>query len=318
MYFVRLYLMLNSIKVNPKISKILIIVVVLFMLGLAILFIFNLFSTDISINRLPEVEAYLGEKIPSNALDVIVNGEIGHNPHFRISFKAPPESISQFMNSICEGILHQGYNPFKAIDTAQIPPQRPYLIKMQSFTYFSYSTNTPDTVWGNRCWPFRKGLHQILVDKGNPNLYELQLDIPESCEQVAACSPIGKNYIEPIADIPFIAIGMVGIDKDFILVSNEFCLETQLGYDLSTGWTQVDKWKYLIGAKVQIWIDEKPMETAYISNEGRLTRMNTTPDSFRYDYCFTETLEKGTHSLTLRIEANTGQNLDYSWNFLVK
>jgi hypothetical protein len=285
---------------------------------LATLFVYINLPRDSSKISLAEIEAYLGKHIPNDAIDIVVTGKSGYKPYFSIRFKTLPQSMIQFTNNICDGVLHQSYNPFNAVDTVQMPPQRPYLIKLQSFTYFSYSLSTPDTIWGNRCWPFRKGLYQVLVDKGNPDLYALELEVPENCEKVAACTSIGSNYIEPVSDIPLIVIGMLNQDKNFILISNEVCMETQLGYELSTGWTQIRKWKNLINAQVDVWLDDKPLETAYISNDGRLTKTNNTPDSFRYDYCFTRNWSEGIHKIKLQIKTNIGQNYDYSWDFLVE
>jgi hypothetical protein len=287
-------------------------------ISVSILLVFRLLSNRESTFELAGIENYLGVQIPKDATGIDVNSQTGYKPYFRLSFKASAESMSEFAKEICEGELHQGYDPFHAVDTAQVPPKRPYLIKMQSFTYYSYSPDAPDTMWSNRCWPFRKGLLQIVVDKQNPSQYEFTLEMPENCEKVAACSPIGNNYIEPIHDLPLIVIGMAERDGKYVLVSDEVCFETQLSYVLSSGWTQVEKWKNLVDAQVSVTLDDKPLNNAYISHDGRLTQNGSTPDSFRYDYCFTEDWSAGMHNIRLQLQTNGGEYQEYSWKFLAE
>jgi Na+-transporting methylmalonyl-CoA/oxaloacetate decarboxylase gamma subunit len=288
------------------------------------------FGGDSPKRTLAGIEATLGVHVPSDASDLVYDGERGYAAYITLSFKAAPQGVLEFAKHICDGALHQGYDPYNALNTSQKPPQKPYLIKYDNFnfSYYSYSPDTSSTIWGNRCWPFRDGLHQIRIDKINPQQYSLQFDQlnqhsplwgeDRQCN-VIPCSSIGDNFIQPAQiKLPLMIMGM-GIDDDgqYVLVTDEICLEFQLGYVLGFGWNQVEKWKHLVGANVDIMIDGMSQGTAYIAENERLTRAGNQDTNFHYGYCIIQDWTRGNHTMTMNIVPLNGQSETYSWDFLV-
>lgn len=293
-------------------------------LGLSVLCMYwAVFSLNQSIQSqnvsLQWIESYMRLQVPPDARNIEVHGETGeggYDPYFSLRFRASPNSVTQYVQGICGGVLHQGYDPFNAIDTGDIPPVRPYLIKLRNFTYYSYSPDTSGALWGNRCMPWNDGIYQILVDKSQAEEYQVVVDFPDDCEVVATCRPIGENYVRPSSDLPLIIIGLAQIDDEYILISNEICIETQLDYVL-VGWQGVPKWEWLAGAQVQVKIDETMLIPAIVSDTGRLQPTNTLVDDFGFDYCFTNSWSTGFHQIEMIIDPLHGQSRTYVWDFLV-
>lgn len=280
---------------------------------------------------LAEMEQILGARLPSDAVDIIYDGERGYAAYITLSFKASSEATLEFAKHICDGVLHQGYDPYNALNTSQKPDQKPYLIQYDNFnfSYYSYSPNTPDTVWGNRCWPFRTGLYQIRIDHTNPTLSELRFDQlnqhsplwgeDRKCNLIP-CSSIGDNFIRPAReDLPLIIIGMTSKDdSSYGVVTDEVCLEFQMDYVLGFGWSQVEKWKYLIGATVDVMVDDVSQGLAYISENELLTRIGNEPYHPNYDYCFTQNWTPGIHTLWMTIKPHTQVSKTYTWEFIAQ
>jgi hypothetical protein len=302
------------------------VMVLLFLLLIGLLI--GIFSTKPVVTEprkmnLGEIEAYLGANVPEDASDITFDSDRGNYDLFiDLSFKSSPESASQFASSICDGVLHEGYDPFNAINTSQIPPQQVYLIKMQTWTHYSYSPDASQSVWGNRCWPFGEGVHQIRLDRTNPVLYEVRFETPGQARwdcEVIPCRPFGQNYIEPIVEIPLVVIGMGADSNDaFVLVTNEVCVETLLDYILGGGITANDRWAYLIGANIQVLIDDEPLEPAYISEYGTFRQSQHELDTHYFDYCFTRDWQPGIHSMTLNLTTTEAESYTYTWQFRVE
>ena len=265
------------------------------------------------------IESYMRLQIPADAKDVEIHGETGgggYDPYFSLRFRASPNSVAQYVQGICGGVLHQGYDPFNAIDTGDIPPMRPYLIKLRNFTYYSYSPNVSGALWGNRCMPWDDGMYQILVDKSQAEEYQVMVDFPDDCEVVAACQPIGENYIRPSLDLPLIIIGLAQLENEYLLISSEICIETQLDYVL-VAWQGVPKWEWLAGAQVQVKINETILIPAVVSDNGRLRPTNTQTDDFEFNYCVTNSWSPGIHQIEMIIDPLDGTPRTYVWDFVV-
>src|SRR5215207_2138803 len=118
-----------------------------------------------------------GAEVPGDAEQIELTSD-GDAPHIWLSFKASPESVSSFTDGICNGILHEGYDPFNAFNSEE-PQPNTYLIKLTNTIYYSYSLETSKAVWANRCNPTPGGstqLHQIAVDRSNLELYTVKFE----------------------------------------------------------------------------------------------------------------------------------------------
>jgi hypothetical protein len=274
------------------------VMVLLFLLLIGLLI--GIFSTKPVVTEprkmnLGEIEAYLGANVPEDASDITFDSDRGNYDLFIVlSFKSSPESA----------------------------PQQVYLIKMQTWTHYSYSPDASQSVWGNRCWPFGEGVHQIRLDRTNPVLYEVRFETPGQARwdcEVIPCRPFGQNYIEPIVEIPLVVIGMGADSNDaFVLVTNEVCVETLLDYILGGGITANDRWAYLIGANIQVLIDDEPLEPAYISEYGTFRQSQHELDTHYFDYCFTRDWQPGIHSMTLNLTTTEAESYTYTWQFRVE
>lgn len=127
---------------------------------------------------LGEFQAYFTGEIPKDATEI----DYFCDPVYGLlSFKAPPASAVEFADRFCYGFRYQGYDPFSATDDEE--PKGGFLIRTErSHYYYSHSPNPPSTIYGNRCFDFKRGgLHQILVDQSNPDIYIVKLDISSVC-----------------------------------------------------------------------------------------------------------------------------------------
>jgi hypothetical protein len=301
---------------------IIIITIILFFLALK-----GTFNSDPKFN-LAEIQDVIGAQLPADASDIVYDGERGNAAYVTLSFKASPQGALEFASHVCDGVLHQGYDPYDALNTSAPQPYQLYLIKYANFdfTYYSYSPDAAQTIWGNRCWPPADGLHQISVDGSNPERYTVQFD------QLNQHSPlwgedrqcnliprriVGANYIQPLEALPLMAMGMAKVDNEFVLVTDEICLEFRIGYELGWHWKKVERWKHLIGADVDVLVDGELQGQAYISEDERLTLKGQEPGAFHHGYCFIKDWQPGDHYITLGIANSDGKNQHYRWDFKV-
>jgi hypothetical protein len=301
---------------------IIIITIILFFLALK-----GTFNSGPKFN-LAEIQDVIGAQLPADASDIVYDGERGNSHYVSLSFTASPQGAMEFASHICDGDLHQGYDPYDALNTSESQPYQLYLIKYANFgfTYYSYSPDAAQTTWGNRCWPPRDGLYQIRVDGSNPDRYTVQFDQlnqhsplwgeDQKCNLIP-CRIVGNNFIQPIAELPLIVIGMAEVDHEYVAVTDEICLEFQIGYELGWGWKQVERWKPLIGADVDVLVDGELQGQAYISEDERLTPKGEEPDYFQYGYCFIKDWQAGDHNIILAIVSSDGKNQQYRWDFKV-
>lgn len=104
-----------------------------------------LFVSDSSY-RLEEIEDLIDAKIPKDAVDIEYSSQRGYGFFIRLSFKAPPESALQFANSLCSGVLYQGYDPFNAVNSSL--KHGAHLIRATDFVYYSYSPDATKHLLG--------------------------------------------------------------------------------------------------------------------------------------------------------------------------
>jgi hypothetical protein len=266
-------------------------------------------------------------EIPWDATDIEFDGKYGYNPYLKLSFRASSTWLSNFTRHVCDGILHRGYDPYHAVNVAhEVEGQRIYLIKHDAryFTYYSYSPDTPDTTWGNRCQPSNTGPRQIRVAQISEDIYEIRFDAGhhlwgEDCATIP-CDPI-DSYVRPIENFPLVVMGFEEKSpKEYLLVVDEFCLDLQADDDWERsfgGWISVDRWQYLREANIGLMIDDQPQDRATVSKAGKLVREG---QEFHngLEYCFTRDWIPGVHTMTLDILAETGKRDVYSWEFSVE
>ena len=271
-------------------------------------------------------------EIPADAKDLIFS-EIGSGYWWgmRLTFKTSPAGLSNFTRHICDGVLHQGYDPYQAFNYGSyLGGQRFYLIKdtWNGFSYYSYSPDAPESVSGNRCQG--ELLIQIRVEQIESDLYDVRVDQGRhlwgnNCSLIP-CRYIGNNFVQPILDLPFI---VMGLDDDasnhFILVSNELCLEYQFSdyyYASFLSPYSALGFKYLWDARLNWTIDDQPQGIRFISpRHARLVRDANAPETAYYhklDYCTTQNWTTGRHQMALEVLTATGQQDTYTWEFIVE
>ncbi|HLY25836.1 MAG TPA: hypothetical protein VKQ72_05815, partial [Aggregatilineales bacterium] len=125
---------------------------------------------------LEQTEQYMTGPLPEDAIDIEYRSMNGYeNPlpmdTFEwLRFKASPEGALSFANRICDGILHQGYDPYHAQDDGN--SEHGFLMQYDyDHYYYSYSVAAPQTYFGNRCYHFSSGIQQIFVDAADPQRY---------------------------------------------------------------------------------------------------------------------------------------------------
>ncbi len=264
-----------------------------------------------------DIVDYLDAPYPEGATDIEYRSNRFDRTFFlELSFKAPPESALHFAESICGGILYQGYDPFNALATAD-PLPGVHLVKTGRFTYYSYSPQASQHVFGHRCPSLKNGRTQlILLDKTDPKLYRVRYEVGTSENyQLYGIPfyPLGYTYIRPTRGFPFIIAGMTSVDQGYQLVSEEICFETGDSYP-----NQSDN--NYIGAKVEIWIDNEKMEDAYISPYWRLMPVGkeSPPNELAlFNHCLFQEWKIGKHTVEVLITPKTGNSISYSWEFNV-
>ncbi len=296
-------------SLHPQQRSVFIIVFIIFILvGCSL---FSLSNEDAS--GIGELEDYFDTQIPESAIDLEYDYSIGRLHYIQLSFKAPPDDMEEFVTAIWDELLFQGYDPFNAIN-GEIIPGEVHLI-ISNFPYYSYSPDAPDTIWGGAY-----NLSFIRIDKTNPELYELRYEEFQSCIRgsVPPCLPVGRpNYINPIPTMPVMIIGINEIDGEYVLVSEEFCIETQLDYYSAIP----SAFDYLLGASVDISIDGQHMARRYITEYFFLATESELDKALRGRYifndCFFEEWESGMHTMSVTITPIDGSPETYSWEFRV-
>ncbi len=287
------------------------------------LLLINFYSTNENSEwDIDDLEDYLGIDIPETATEIGFHAEKGRSGgEISLTFLIPSESVSMFTEDICNGNLHKGYNPFNAENMSQ-PINNSYLIKMSNFTYYSFSPNTTDLLYGNRCQPYSRGIQQILVTEVNSGLFEVKFFQPgDACQTTnLPCSELGVNYINPINNFPLMVVGLISKDGEYNLVHNEICFEMMRSYTFS--W--LEGWSYLKGAEVIITVDDEVISPGLISESGRLVPVtpigtNHPNQDFRYwNYCLYRKWDEGLHKVKIELDTVSGEELIHTWEFHVE
>jgi hypothetical protein len=259
--------------------------------------------------NIQEIEKYFQVSIPPNAQNLSYTSGDNRNVHVELSFSAPPKETLDFAAHFCEGVLHQGYDPFNAINVDEQTPQSVEIEVIEAYytySYFSYSPRTLQTKFGVYCMP-RDDQYWILVDEANPSLYTLKLNHRASRL---------RFYIDaqPIANFPILVRGLMPELKGYS-AHQQLCfdLDPQIMNDPSS------KWNSLLGANLDISIDGRKMTAAYVTNDGRLARRDgktnySDPDSDLFKYCLM-IKRGGWHTVTIQLPPYFIGNRSNSFSF---
>jgi hypothetical protein len=200
-------------------------------------FVLNFVSTLREEGRHHDVsdfQADTGLSIPSDATDVMYETTIfgRWSGYIKLSFKASPQTSLEFLNAACSGIWYSGYNPFNATDSKEYR-QGSHRLKQTNFMYYSTSPNTPDTLLGGRCNGKYGQMQQLSVDTSNPDRYVTHFERTQGfCGLNPPCLSWqwDGGYVNPVSDLPLMAIGLELQNKNFVLVYNEICFDTVGSY----------------------------------------------------------------------------------------
>gem|GEM_PF-5268103 len=272
---------------------------------------------------LASIERTVGAAIPDDAIDIHYDGHTERGAYLDLTFKASPDSISTFIQDVCGSILHQQFNPFNSIDVSENAPYQlavvvylPALANSQ-LRYLSYSPNAPTTFWGNRCSIAGSTSYNLLVDKTNPNLYDLRLFYSVNSQYGVS----SRSFLDqrPIADFPLLARGLLAWDYGSQLLG-KLCLEIDPQAFLSDRFLR-RSWTHLLGADVRFSIDGHSLPSAYISDEGYLTPQQDgegnpfEPNGQYFNYCYREVWTDGLHTAAIDVTTTSGENFSDSWEF---
>ena len=253
---------------------------------------------------LERIQTALHQPLPDDAVDVHYDGTWDNVTVLNLTFKASSESMEDFTNTICGESLHQSYDPFYAVNVST-PTQYNYEVRVTwpdpaaSRIYYSYSPNTPDTVWGANC-PILKKL-MIRVDRSDPLLHALTLQYE--------MQQYPRVDVRTIDDFPLL-VRHISSDN-YQVLSHEICMEVD-----PLALTE-DRWAFLLETNIEITVDDRPIRPAFLDIIGGLTPRpddETMPevDAAYFSYCFTSDWGTGYHPVTLQVSKNQ-ESLSYSW-----
>jgi hypothetical protein len=256
-------------------------------------------------------------QIPNTSSNINYEGHRDRGGFLRLRFDAPPKDALLFTNQFCEGVLHAGYDPFAAIELAE-PFTYTYLIKIDKYSYYSYSPNTPKTVLGNRCLFARSyGQLQIRLDTTDPNLYVVNIDRRFSCEE--ACHFMPLNVVKPITHAPIEVLGINKVEDHYALAYQELCI----GLELKSV-AEREKWRNLLGGNATVQLDGQAVGGFNIALDGTLdfetnsTEANQQLEGWReYYYCLPANEKQGTRQMSVHVTTLSGQELIFTWEFEV-
>jgi hypothetical protein len=152
------------------------------------------------------IEEFIDRPFPPSAQDIWFEGRIGLLgsygllPNVEFSFRANLQEAADFAHSFCEGVLHEGYDPLNAVDSAE-PSSNAILIATGGFFYYSYSLNSSSNVMGNRCIRLDERTWRYSLE---PKRWfeEITLEISPTLATVKYRLPYQANSSSPPASYP--------------------------------------------------------------------------------------------------------------------
>lgn len=258
----------------------------------------------------------LGMSLPKDATDVLFEGHRGRGGFLELSFTSPRQSMTAFVDPICNGRLYESYDPFDAIDFGE-PFTFAHRIEVGQYAYYSYSLNTPDTISGNRCQAPSGKSYQIRLDTSDTISYQLRLHVFFSCE---ICHVFYPKIVIPIPDFPVYLMGLRSEPGGYSLPFEELCVGLQLSTDyLRKGWEDLE------GGNLTVYVNRALVLSAHIYSGALTSRHDKNGNMIEADqsgdsesYCFVPGLQIGIHELTFQIQTVTSRSHRYDWLFHLK
>gem|GEM_PF-3642256 len=277
-------------------------------IGMFITIIYSVLNTPLVREpELNDLRSVWGIEIPPESTEINFQSEVVERGFIGLSFKVPPENLQSFVESVCDGKLYEGYNPFDTIDSEE-PTDSSILIKTNRFTYYSYSRDNSAMIFGNRCDATLGGIgqvHQITVDKTNPELFSVRFEQPSRGSSVPTYN-LGINYINPLPDFPLMIVGLQDVEGEYQTIHNELCIDTRQVYADVSAWKS--EWEDLKGANVLIEVDSVSFPEGTISPQGRLIPIEllTTENALirnnsYWQYCINKVWKSGKHQINISI-----------------
>ncbi len=264
-----------------------------------------------------EINRGLQIPIPDTASDIVFEGHTDRGGFLRLTFNAPSNDAQTFARQFCEGILHSGYDPFTAVDFAE-PFTYAVPIRIGYYSYFSYSPNVNNRVYGNRCFFAASGGQlQLRLDLTQSNVGQVTLEKRFTCED--ACKFIPLNITKPLPNTPIEILGVKEEKGKYSLINREICV----GLGLKTA-LEREKWQEIIGGELEVLIDHRPMFNADILPNGAILDRTASASQERtgerledYFYCFQADSQIGLRQVNMTIYTPGGKSIPYTVEFQV-
>jgi hypothetical protein len=301
-------------------------------LGLILLRDFDVISTrELELELLPvdwtfeEIVDYLDAPYPDGATNISYDSHRFDRGFFiEMAFDAPPASAMAFAESICDGVLFRGFDPFNAVvGTERVLGEN--LVLLGGWSY-AYSPNTPETAFGNKCVFQVDGRYEyILVDASHPDLYHLRFEMPIGGKSFMSVPPGGvkpADFVTPLEEFPFAITGMYETADGYAVATDRICFETtwQPGIVRRNDWGEgsyaggpyPDEF---VGAEVHLRIDDELVFNTHISDRWTLAHPNQAgfERNIEFNYCHFEEWATGTHTMELQVSAAETQT--HTWEF---
>jgi hypothetical protein len=276
-------------------------------------------------DMLVAIESWLRVPLPSDANDIsFYENNGGRSWLMTLEFNASPDSVDEFTNHLCGGVLYQGYDPFDSIDT-DVPTPDSVLFHLWDTVHYSHSLSTIDTIYGNRCSPRWGILLQIIVDKADSNSYAVMIDALANVPIegypyaiISAVTPLNNS------EFPLDVIGMELANDEYVLAHNVICLETQTSISAYTILGLISsRLESFLGASLEIFVDNNLLPSAYISEiSGVLLPLSAEGIPIQtyglWNYCISPDLESDLHTMILYVTTVDGEEHEFSWGFRVE
>jgi hypothetical protein len=134
-----------------------------------------------------------------------------------LEFEALPSDVDAFLERFCNGYGYSGYDPLAATNTLD-PDENANTVLLQGSRqdyYFSYSQDTPDSIFGNRCFQTETGgLTQIKVDRSDSKRHRVWVE-SISCGQPGSPVRCNGNTIEYAQNEPLVVGNAVSIESRY-------------------------------------------------------------------------------------------------------
>lgn len=188
-------------------------------------------------------QAFIGD-LPEGAIDIRYQS-LGN--YALLNFRASPPEALEFAQRFCYGVLFEGYDPFNSVDNHDAG--NGYLIQTNpQYFYYSHPINPAKAQLGNRCSDIQRGgLHQIVVNTEQSDLYEITLEVSATCANQNAPHPCDG------ISIAYRTQGSIQLDESYMVRSR---------------YAEGDSWNITLEPNEHYYLILKSNDTQPIQNRG--------------------------------------------------